>query len=152
MIVPSALYNVGYLLAAGSLIEFIIAQTPHQIKGLMSGFAIMSCVLFTSIGQGLFEAIVTITSNSTLDTWFYGNIAVSVAIFLGLLVFALVSKWYKLRKRDDIVPFHMLAEQYFEKEHLLYNNYLQQYKSTLNTISINMDDATNSFHYPTDKK
>ena len=152
MIIPSALYNIGYLLAAGSLIEFIIAQTPHQIKGLMSGFAIMACILFTSIGQGLFQAVVTLSSNSTLDTWFHGNVAVSVIIFLGLLVFALVSKWYKLRKRDDIVPFHMLAEQYFEKDHLLYKNYLRQYMSTQNTISINMDDTTNSSHYSTDKK
>ena len=152
MITPSALYNIGYLLAAGSLIEFIIAQTPHQIKGLMCGFAIMSCILFTSIGQGLFQAVVTISSNSTLDTWFYGNVAVSVTIFLGLVVFALVSKWYKLRKRDDIVPFHMLAEQYYEKDHLLYKNYLRQYMSTQNTISITMDDTTNSSHYSTNEK
>ena len=31
-----------------------------------------------------------------------------------LIIFVITSRWYKLRKRDDIVPYHMLAENYFE--------------------------------------
>ena len=41
------------------------------------------------------------------------------------LLFVAVSKWYKLRKRDDIVPYHMFAENYFEKNEILEQEYLQ---------------------------
>ena len=33
-----------------------------------------------------------------------------------LILFVCFSKCYKLRKRDDIVPIHLFAEEFFEKE------------------------------------
>ena len=43
-----------------------------------------------------------------------------------LFVFVLISKWYTLRKRDDVVPYNRLAEDYFEKNYYLENRYMKQ--------------------------
>ena len=37
-------------------------------------------------------------------------------IFVYFICFHCFSKRYKLRKRDDIVPIHLFAEEFFEKE------------------------------------
>ena len=46
-----------------------------------------------------------------------------------LIVYILTAKWYKFRKRNDIVPFHTFAEECFEK------NYKQE-KKILETVQL----------------
>ena len=50
-----------------------------------------------------------------LTSWFYQNLAVSGFIMIRFVVFVFASKAYKLYIRDDIVPHHMIAEDYFVK-------------------------------------
>ena len=57
----------------------------------------------------------------------YYYITYSAIALVFFLLFAFISKWYKLRRRDDIVPFHMLAEDYFEKNYIREHNFYQQY-------------------------
>ena len=43
---------------------------------------------------------------------------------LNFLLFVAISKKYKLCRRDDIVPYHMFAEKYFEKNQILKQEYI----------------------------
>ena len=43
-------------------------------------------------------------------------VSVAVANAVYLILFVCFSKRYLLLKRDDIVPIHLFAEEYFEKE------------------------------------
>ena len=58
---------------------------------------------------------------------FYYHIIYFILATAVFILYVLISKWYKLRKRDDIVPIHMLAENYFEKNYEREQRYLQQY-------------------------
>ena len=69
-----------------------------------------------------------------LTTWFYQNMAASGFIMMGLVIFVFVSKGYKLRKRDDIVPYHAIAEDYFEKNYKREQEYMQQQEALLSNI------------------
>lgn len=40
-------------------------------------------------------------------------------------MYVFVAKWYKLRVRDDIVPYHLIAEEFFEREQAYKNAYIQ---------------------------
>ena len=106
--------NIGFLFSALTLFEFVFAQTPHSIRGLMTGLIILSGGLSLSIGFGLCKLASFIFSN--IHTWFISNIALTIISGVYLILFACFSKCYKLRKSDDIVPIHLFAEEYIEKE------------------------------------
>ena len=114
LLLPTTAYNIGFLLSAITLAEFVFAQTPHSIQGLMTGLMVLSAGISSCIGFGVCKLANAIFPNT--DSWFSSNIALAVASAVYLILFVCFSKCYKLRKRDDIVPIHLFAEEYFEKE------------------------------------
>ena len=80
----------------------------------MTGLIVLSVTLSSSIGYGVCTLASALFPN--LDTWFISNISVAVASAVYFILFVCFSKCYKLRKRDDIVPIHLFAEEYFDKE------------------------------------
>ena len=54
---------------------------------------------------------------------------------IGFVIFVFASKAYKLRIRDDIVPYHMIAEDYFEKNYEQERAYVQKQEGLLSSIS-----------------
>ena len=79
-----------------------------------TGFAIMSSALSAFFAYGICKLITIIISNG--HSWFYTNVFIAIIIIVYFIFFHCISKRYKLRKRDDIVPIHLFAEQFFEKE------------------------------------
>ena len=57
---------------------------------------------------------------------FYYSLFYFLVTLVVLAVFVLVSKWYKLRIRDDIVPYHLFAEDNFESNYEQERNHLLQ--------------------------
>ena len=108
--------------------EFIIAQSPHSIKGLMIGFMIASFLLFGGVGYGISHILsfVPPVPSFGLTTWIYQNLAAFVLVMAGFVMFVFISKAYKLRKRNNIVPYHTIAEDYFERNYELEQEYKQQ--------------------------
>ena len=113
-LLPSTAYNLGYLLSVITLFEFVFAQAPYSIQGLMTGITILSLGLGLAIGYGVCQ-LVSVLFSST-HSWFIANISLFVVTALYLILFVSFSKCYVLRKRDDIVPIHLFAEEYLEKE------------------------------------
>ena len=111
---PTTIFNTGLLLSATTLFEFICAQSPRPFCGLLIGFFIMSSSLGPFIGYGFCQAAAIVISNP--HSWFYDNLSIALLIFVYFVFFYCISKWYKFRKRDHIVPIHLFAEEFFEKE------------------------------------
>ena len=111
---PTTANTLGFLLSGITLFEFVFAQTPHSIRGLMTGLIVLSFGLSSSVGFGLSKFASAIFSQEY--RWFISHIALTVISALYLVLFVCFSKCYKLRKKDDIVPIHLFAEEYFEKE------------------------------------
>ena len=100
-----------------SSIEFVCAQAPYNMNGLLIGLSVMLRMLSNAIGgifrivwkQGWFEAIQT----SKCGIWFYLTMLLtSLAISVLLL---LVVRWYKARERDEMqVSQAMVEDVYFK--------------------------------------
>ena len=114
ILLPSTAYNFGFLLSVITLFEFVFAQTPYSLQGLMTGLTILSLGLGLSFGYGVCKLVLVVFSST--HSWFISSISLFVVTALYLIFFVCFSKRYVLRKRDDIVPIHLFAEEYFEKE------------------------------------
>ena len=114
IIMPTAVSNVGFLLSTITLFEFVCAQSPRPLCGLLTGFLIMSSAISSFIGYGIRALVPIIISNP--HGWFYCNLSIALIMLVYFMLFYCISKRYKWRKRDDIVPIHLFAEEFFEKE------------------------------------
>ena len=111
---PTTVANVGCLLSDITIVEFVCAQSPRPLYGTLCGFAVMSSALSVFISYGMQTLVTIIISN--VHNWFYTNLSYALIILVYFMFFHYISKRYKLRKRDDIVPIHLFAEEFFEKE------------------------------------
>ena len=107
LIPPSILLGIGPLLVTTTTLEFISAQSPHSMTGVLVG-------LFFAI-QGIFQLlgyIITLPfslSYSWVDEALppfvsCGSVYLLLTSAVGLLgfgLFSLTAKYYKYRKRDD---------------------------------------------------
>ena len=114
IIIPTSVYNTGLLFSVITLLEFVSAQSPQSLTGILIAITLMSPALSAFIGYGVYAVLSVIIP--TTHSQFYSNLSIAFIIFVYLLFFHFVSKRYKWRKRDDIVPIYLLAEEYFEKE------------------------------------
>ena len=111
---PLTVYYVVFILSVIILLEFVWAQSPRPFCELLTGIIIMSIALSAVIGYGFCKIVVIMIS--TTHGWFCSNLSIAFIMFVYFVCFYCISKQYKLRKRDDIVPIHLFAEDYFEKE------------------------------------
>ena len=109
-------FNVGFVLSFITILEFAWAQSPCPFCGLSTGITIKSTALSAFIGYGIHRLVVGIISISNTHVWFYSNLSIAFIMFLYVVVFHCISKQYKLRKRDDIVPVHLFAKEFVETE------------------------------------
>ena len=80
----------------------------------MTDFTIFSMALSAFIGNGMCQIVSIILSS--VHNWFSTNVCIAAAIIVYFVLFVRTSKKYKRRERNDIVPYHIFAEDFFEKE------------------------------------
>ena len=107
--------RVGVLVATCSAVEFAIAQAPYQLRGFVTSICLGLWGIFTVLG---------LSSN-----WFVHDCKVNIALSaLSLCVFLLylfVSKRYKLRERNEVIPYHTFAEKQFESNYRIERQFLK---------------------------
>ena len=98
-----------------TLFEFLCAQTPYTMKGLIIG------LLFAS-AAGLSSAL----ANATFTTWahawpwpvthptcaFWFYLFIILVTVVGLVMFCIAAKWYKKRERNELVHEQRFVEDY----------------------------------------
>ena len=119
VIPPSVLLGIGPLIVTTTTIEFISAQSPHSMKGLLVG-------VFYAL-QGFFQLLgyVTILPFSLTDSWIHKNTPSSISCgfiyflitciigLIGFIIFLVAAKIYKYRKRDDETFNQMKVEEIY---------------------------------------
>ena len=101
-----------------TLFEFLCAQTPYTMKGLIIGFLFASAVGLTSALTGAtFTTWVHAWSQPvtypTCAFWFY--LFIIVVTVVGLVMFGIVAKWYKKRERNELLHEQRFVEDYYDK-------------------------------------
>ena len=115
--IPFTFNALGYTLFYTAAYEFICAQSPHAMKGLIIGtfFAIKG--IFQLIGALivlLFSTVYTTPRPSCGSAYFLVAVLITLA---GLVVYVLVARRYKYRQRDEPDNIYRYAEDYFSKGH-----------------------------------
>ena len=117
--VLNLLNGIGSPLVNVAILEFISAQSPHSMKGLLLGVFYAFKGLFTAMGS-----IVTITftqeklwgdHRGIFDCGFYYYLSNSVLGIIGLVMFLMAARWYRNRERDDPPYTHQYAEDYYSR-------------------------------------
>ena len=101
-------------------IEFYCSQVPYSTKGLLAGSVYGMIFVFVGLSQLLAIpfSIKSITWGvGTLSCEFWYQLTQLLLILALLTIFVLTAKWYKRRKREDVLPNeHIFAERYYSRE------------------------------------
>ena len=115
--IPHFLMALSALMMVFGFFEFVSAQVPYSMKGVILGVGFCSI-----IGTATLFSVVRIPFRQRLTVWGTGVIScgfwfalfyIILSIF-GLTVGVLIINWYKNRKREDVLPNeHFYAERYY---------------------------------------
>ena len=105
----SALSNMFIYIA---LYEFICAQSPHSMKGFLIGLSFAIKGLLQTIAALMVFPFIHVTSSFPSCGMYYYIMNISVGI-LALLLYVIVARGYRYRKRDDICNIYRFAEEYY---------------------------------------
>ena len=129
LVFPNVLTGVGVPVLLTTVLEFISAQSPHTMKGLLLGvfyatrglFIILGCVFIFPFAQ---EHLWKPCTGKNLNCGFYYYLINTLFGVLSFTVFGVAVKWYQYRERED-VPYD---PHYVE-------NYYTRYASTTTTTT-----------------
>lgn len=109
----SSLSNAAFGFVIVNAVEFVCAQSPYSMRGLMSGFASFTIFMFAFLGYSLSLGFTHICSGKYCDT-----IQCSIGAFLticGFLLHFIAAYCYKYRVREEEYNLHHQVEQIYEK-------------------------------------
>ena len=112
MIIPEILYGVSYALIFPTSLEFIIAQSPHQMRGLMVGLWYAANGLGYVIdinGRYPFNCKRDIVCQ---DIYYY--VMKSAVIVITFILFVILAKRYKLQVRKNEINIHLITEKHYD--------------------------------------
>ena len=119
MMLPNVLnsFSVVMLLVGG--IEFICAQTPYYMRGLMFGAVYGVLLVFTLIGYGItwpFTSHSIKWNTGIISCGFWYLLLCVVILGITGTVITVLGTTYKKRKREDVLPNEQIyAERYYTK-------------------------------------
>ena len=110
LIIPQVLQGLSHLLVFLTALEFISAQAPLRLKGLLIGLWYASL----SVHYLMVQAPEIYINDS--NTWEVFQEVKAFLIALSLVLFAYVSRHYCYRVRDEVVNEQFLVEEIYERE------------------------------------
>ena len=100
-----------------ALFEFLCAQTPYTMKGLIIGLALSAVALSHVLSSATLTTWVHAWSPPvtypTCAFWFY--LFIIVVTVVGLVMFGIVAKWYKRRERNELLHEQRFVEDFYLK-------------------------------------
>ena len=119
LMIPNTIYGISVYLMLTSALQFICAQSPYSMKGLIFGlmygfiglsFGISSLVLLPLVST----AHKWLSSRNGCGVWYL--LSASIILLLIFLLSSLLSWRYKKRQRGDYLPSeHMFAINYYDR-------------------------------------
>ena len=114
LILSDIVHGIGAAIALATLIEFILAQSPNSMRGVMMGVSFMLLCFATAVNYGL-QLLLGHFSNAIPSCGFYYYLVLSILIMLSLVLFTVAAKRYKLRERERHVNIQAIAEEHYER-------------------------------------
>ena len=149
LVFPNVLNGIGIPLTFITVLEFISAQSPHAMKGLLLGvfyavrgmFIVIGCALVFPFANTLWHS----RDGQLFDCGLsYYTFSVVLGV-VGLVVFSLTARWYQYRQREDRPYDHAYVENYYQR----YMRTESAPPSTINSPDENMLGNTSILDYGT---
>ena len=102
---PCIMYSIGRTMTEVLLVQFVIAQSPDKMKGLVIG------ILITS--RGIFFLIIKETSHFEFTLCY--DISICIVFVALFIIFLLASKCYTLRERNREINIQAIVEEHYER-------------------------------------
>ena len=114
MVIPDFVHAISTAMLSIGVVEFVSAQVPYFIKRLIVGMVFCSLALFSAVWYVTFTQMPSIWGTGTITCGFWYALLLAVVQMLALAFFVLLTRWYKKRKRGDVLPNeHIFAENYY---------------------------------------
>ena len=117
MVLPNILNAISIVTLSIGGIEFICAQTPYSMKGLMVGTVYGSVVIIAIIGYGItvpFTRHMITWSTGVISCGFWYLLLMIIVLIFNSTLLLILGKLYKNRKREDVLPNEQIfAERYY---------------------------------------
>ena len=117
MTIPNLLYSLSITAITIGALEFLISQAPYSMRGLLMGSAYGMLALFAALTVVIsipFTKISSIWGTGMLSCGFWYAVLVLVTEVMVGMTLAVTLKFYKKRKREDVLPNeHIFAERYY---------------------------------------
>ena len=114
LLISDFVAGVGQVIVLCSSLEFIMAQSPNTMRGVMMGLAIVLLGFGSLVHYGL-EQFLEHFGDATPSCGFYYYLVLSILLILSLVLFTIAAKRYKLRERDRHVNIQAIAEEHYER-------------------------------------
>ena len=122
-LVPNIEFGLSIVISVFTFIELVICQSPCQMKGMILTLSFAFCGLYNIVGYILNIIVQTYIIPLFSECAFYHYIFHLALLVIVLIVYVIIAKWYNFRKRNDVIPYHMFAEECFEKNQKQEKNY-----------------------------
>ncbi len=115
---PVALLRaVNSVYISTSILEFVCAQAPYNLRGMLVGLVFLAVLFGVPLGWGTYYTweivFQKINVNSpSCNVWFY--LFTTTALMLVSVVWCIVARWYKNRERDEPDRGRIYVENYYD--------------------------------------
>ena len=117
MALPDFFFYTSALFFTIGGFEFICAQSPYSMRGLIFGTAYGCFVLFSTLGYGITQPFTrpsNIWGSGIISCGFWFLLLILILSIIFVVCLCVFVKCYKNRKREDILPNeHIFAERYY---------------------------------------
>ena len=111
----SVLFAVQVMIFEIAVFEFICAQSPYNMKGLLIGLGLSVTLAAGTIGEAVSfawsQSWKMEYSTPSCGFWYY--LFTALIGIIGLVALVIVAKWYRRRERDEVVNVREFAENYY---------------------------------------
>ena len=119
--IPDAVSSLSFMMVFIGAIEFLCAQIPYSMKGVIVALFYGSVVVFFALNKAvtkIYKETSSLWSTGTLfDCGFWYLQTKLLFVSIATLTLILLAVLYKKRKREDVLPNeHIFAERYYSKK------------------------------------
>ncbi len=116
-ILVSLLTAVSAMYFSTGILEFVCAQAPYSLRGMLVGLVFLAYLFGALLGTGTYFCWQIVyqkidANDPSCNIWFY--LFTTAALILVSVAWCVVSRWYKNRERDEPDRGRVYVENYYD--------------------------------------
>ena len=127
--IPSCINSIGVILIIAGSLEFVFAQAPLSMRGLLLGLWFSISGIYEIAGWMMIKPFKAVSEYLVPSCELYILIMNFLLMLLSFILFIVFSRRYKLHSSEDVFNANYIAENYYEKEFSRRGDYITNYGS-----------------------